>query len=726
MKREKLLRAIGQVDDQLIADAQPEVRARQKRIRMQWFVALAACLLLIFCAGIITPLALGNREAGVLTMEVNPCVEFTITRNGKVKSARFLNGDAQDALEEVAFKGQSINDAVMLAIAAYKTGGYMEKNDTVLISFDKKLSQNDKLKESVTQTVSKALEKTSLVHTVVYVPFEDNAAAAELAAKHNISQGKAQLVCDAAKINDLPTEDLVDMPLDQLVGLQDQDKVDSSILSSKYIGFLKAKQIALDDAGCANRVVFTESLLITEKTLTTSSVQVPYYRLVFNDGKTQWTYCIDAKNGTILEKNKVELFISLQEAKEIVLKDSGLYDSPVAEKVIFTKEELSRNQGKPCWVLEFYTEKFQYSYKVDAITGEIIFFDYHIDIEKAKLIALTDAGCLENGAARITFTVEEYVGGGIKTPYFYFVFNDTQTQWAYRIDAVLGIVLEKHKEVFFITLEKAKEIALKDANLSDSDEVVFTLEVLSRNMGRPCWVLEFYTEKYQYCYKVDVKTGEIIYLSRYINIKVAKEIALEDSGCLSTNVDRIIFTVEELVDGGIKTPYYLFVFNNGTTQWEYRIDATSGAILNKNVSTFFIPLEKAKEIALKDAQIDSEEIVTFTKEILSRNAGRPCWVLEFYTEKYQYCYKVDAKTGEIIYARRYINIKVAKEIAVNDAGCSDIGKVVFKQEELIDGGIKTPYYLFVFNDGQTQWMYRINAITGGILEKMQVSIKSVE
>ena len=69
---------------------------------------------------------------------------------------------------------------------------------------------------------------------------------------------------------------------------------------------------------------------------------------------------------------------------------------------------------------------------------------------------------------------------------------------------------------------------------------------------------------------------------------------------------------------------------------------------------------------------------------------------------------------------------MAKEIAVNDAGCSDIGKVVFKQEELIDGGIKTPYYLFTFNDGQTQWMYRINAITGGILEKMQVSIKSVE
>ena len=48
--------------------------------------------------------------------------------------------------------------------------------------------------------------------------------------------------------------------------------------------------------------------------------------------------------------------------------------------------------------------------------------------------------------AKITFTVEEYVGGGIKTPYFYFVFNNDAIQWTYRIDATLGIVLYNAKE----------------------------------------------------------------------------------------------------------------------------------------------------------------------------------------------------------------------------------------------------------------------------------------
>ena len=164
------------------------------------------------------------------------------------------------------------------------------------------------------------------------------------------------------------------------------------------------------------------------------------------------------------------------------------------------------------------------------------------------------------------------------------------------------------------------------------------------------------------------------------------------------------------------------MFNDGRTQWTYRIDAVLGGILSKSEESLFIPLQKAKEIALADAEISGSEKVVFTKEELSRNQGRPCWVLEFYTVKYQYSYKVDAKTGEIIYNRRYIHIEVARKTALKDSGCSDVGKVVFTAEELVDGGIKTPYYQFVFNDGRTQWTYRIDAVLGGILDKKEQSL----
>ena len=678
---------------------------KRQKVKFRWLSTLATCLVLALCIGISIPLAGCNNteaEAGTVTMEINPGVEYVIARNGNVKAVCFLNDDAEKLLEEIELKGQSLKSALSITVAAYKAAGLMESNDTVLISFDKKLSGDEKLKESVSEVVREALEKTKSVHTVVYAAATDNDETAAIAKKYGVSQGKAQLIADAKKNSSMSEEEIANLPLDELVGLQKD--VNSTVIDSEYIGIHKAKAIALNDSGCAARVEFTEARLINK------GVKYPYYRLVFNDKRTQWTYLVNAVTGDILEKNEVVLFISLEEAKDIALKDAGIKDKPEV-KVVFTKEELSRNSGRPCWILEFYTAEFQYSYKIDAKTGEIIFFDYHIDIRKAKEIALTDAGVYAD-VAKITFTVEEYVGGGIKTPYFYFVFNNDAIQWTYRIDATLGIVLEKSEVTLLISLRKAREIALSDAGITDENEATFTKEELNRSTDRPCWILEFYTEKYQYSYKIDAKTGEIVFSTRYISMAKAKTIALSDAEFSDSN--KVVFTVEELVDGGIKTPYYLFVFNNGFTQWTYRIDATDGSVMYRNKEVLMVSMDKAKEIALADAEIPKGVEVVFTKEILSRNSGRPCWILEFYTEKHQFSYKVDAKTGEVIFSRRYIYIERAREIALNDAEIEDVDRVEFTVEELVDGGIKTPYYLFRFNNGRTQWTYRIDATDGGI------------
>ena len=676
-------------------------KSKRKRIPL-----LAICLIMAMCLGTVCLLAGCNNaeaEAGTVTMEINPGAEYVITGSGNVKSVRFLNEDASGSLEEVELKGQSLKTAVSLTVSAYKTAGFMERNDTVLISFDKKLSDNAKLKESVTKVVREALEKTKSVHTVVYAAATDDDETAAIAKKYGVSQGKAQLIADAKKNSSMSEEEIANLPLDELVGLQKD--VNSTVIDFEYIGIHKAKAIALKDSGCAARVEFTEARLINK------GVKYPYYRLVFNDKHTQWTYLVNAITGDILEKNEVALFISLEEAKDIALKDAGIKGKPEV-KVAFTKEELSRNSGRPYWILEFYTAEYQYFYKIDAKTGEVFYFDYHIDVRKAKEIALADAG-VPADAERITFTVEEYVGGGIKTPYFYFVFNNDITQWTYRIDATLGTVLDKSAETLLIPLQKAKEIALKDAGIADGSEATFTKEELNRSIDdRPCWVIEFYTEMYQYSYKIDAKTGEIVFSTWYISMAKAKTIALSDAEFSDSN--KVVFTVEKLVDGGIKTPYYLFVFNNGFTQWTYRIGATDGSVMYRNKEVLMISLDRAKEIATADAEIPEGVEVVFTKEILSRNSGRPCWILEFYTEKYQYSYKVDAKTGEVIFSRRYIYIERAREIALNDAGIEDVGRVEFTVEELVDGGIKTPYYLFKFNDNGTQWTYRIDATSGGI------------
>ena len=103
-------------------------------------------------------------------------------------------------------------------------------------------------------------------------------------------------------------------------------------------------------------------------------IKTPYYRLVFADARTRWTYRIDAVLGGILEKQQEDIsppeFISLDEARKVALKDAKLDEA--AQKIVFTREELSRNQGRPCYILEFHTDKCAYSYKIDAVSADII------------------------------------------------------------------------------------------------------------------------------------------------------------------------------------------------------------------------------------------------------------------------------------------------------------------------------------------------------------------
>ena len=792
MKTEVLLRSIGKINDELIADAESEANTKRKP---GWakLGTMAACLALVLCTGIATHAIRSNATAGTFTMDVNPSVEYTIAKSGAVKSIRSLNSDAENALSDVALGKQSVETALTRTVAAYEACGYMENGEaTVLISFDSRLDANAELKASLSAEIQQALEQTDAVGTLVFhSELTENVEAAKIAEEFHVSLGRADWILTAANKTGLPTNEVARMSLDELLKFQEVSgissvcvskfisleeakkialkdakldeltqkivftreelnrnqgkpcyllefytgtnqyfyqidaKSGSIIYAGRFITLADAKKIALDDAGCEDKVSFTE------ETLVSGGIKTPYYRLVFADAKTQWTYRIDAVLGIVLEKKQKETatteidtadFISLEEAKKIALKDAGLDEA--TQKIVFTREELNRNSGKPCYILEFYTAKKQYSYKVDAKNGSIMEAYHFILLADAKKIALDDAGV----NVKVVFTTEELVAGGIKTPYYRFVFADTKTQWTYRIDAVLGTVLEKQqKEIVatdFISLEEAKQIALKDAGLDEAaQKIVFTREELSRNQGKPCYILEFYTAKKQYSYKVDAKDGSIIEAYHFILLADAKKIALDDAGVS----EKVTFTEETLIAGGIKTPYYRFVFADTKTQWTYRIDAVLGTVLEKQqkeiVATDFISLEEAKEIALKDAGLDeATQKIVFTREELNRNSGKPCYILEFYTAKKQYSYKVDAKNGSIMEAYHFILLADAKKIALDDAGVSE--KVTFTEETLVAGGIKSPYYSFAFESDTARWTYKIDAVLGSIMDKTYDKIVS--
>ena len=578
MKTEVLLRSIGKINDELIADAESEANTKRKP---GWakLGTMAACLALVLCTGIATHAIRSNATAGTFTMDVNPSVEYTIAKSGAVKSIRSLNSDAENALSDVALGKQSVETALTRTVAAYEACGYMENGEaTVLISFDSRLDANAELKASLSAEIQKALEQTDAVGTLVFhSELTENAEAAKIAEEFHVSLGRADWILTAANKTGLPTDEVARMSLDELLKFQEVSGI-SSICVSK--------------------------------------------------------------------------FISLEEAKKIALRDAKLDE--LTQKIVFTREELNRNQGKPCYLLEFYTGTNQYHYQIDAKTGSIIYAGRFITLADAKKIALDDAGV----NVKVVFTTEELVAGGIKSPYYYFVFESDSARWTYKIDAVLGVIMDKTCDKIiplapeFIGLEKAKQIALRGAGLDEAaQKIVFTREELSRNSGKPCYILEFYTAKKQYSYKVDAKNGSIMETYHFILLADAKKIALDDAGVS----EKVTFTEETLVAGGIKSPYYYFAFESASARWTYKIDAVLGVIMDKTCDKIippapeFIGLEKAKQIALEDAGLDeTAQKIVFTREELSRNSGKPCYILEFYTDKCAYSYKVDAVSGEII------------------------------------------------------------------------------
>ena len=437
MKTEVLLRSIGKINDELIADAESEANTKRKP---GWakFGTMAACLALVLCTGIATHAIRSNATAGTFTMDVNPSVEYTIAKSGSVKNVRSLNSDAENALSDVALGKQSVETALTRTVAAYEACGYMENGEaTVLISFDSRLDANAELKASLSAEIQQALEQTDAVGTLVFhSELTENAEAAKIAEEFHVSLGRADWILTAANKTGLPTDEVARMSLDELLKFQEVSGI-ASVSVSK--------------------------------------------------------------------------FISLEEAKKIALKDAKLDE--LTQKIVFTREELSRNQGKPCYLLEFYTGTNQYFYQIDAKSGSIIYAGKYITLSEAKKIALDDAGV----NVKVVFTTEELAAGGIKSPYYYFVFESDSARWTYKIDAVLGVIMDKSCDKIiplapeFIGLEKAKQIALEDAGLDEATQkIVFTREELSRNQGKPCYILEFYTDKCAYSYKVDAVSGDIL------------------------------------------------------------------------------------------------------------------------------------------------------------------------------------------------------------------------
>lgn len=162
------------------------------------------------------------------------------------------------------------------------------------------------------------------------------------------------------------------------------------------------------------------------------------------------------------------------------------------------------------------------------------------------------------------------------------------TKYEYEIFVSSGMIKKRKKEKIsdennvdsqIITLKKAKEIVLKDANIK-KEEAIFTQEKLEDNT---IYEIEFYCKETIYKYEIHSKTGEVIkretekmknpMTSYSINLDKAKDIARIHAGVL----DPIYKKVELDYEHG--TFIYEIEFYQNGIEYEYEIDANTGEII---------------------------------------------------------------------------------------------------------------------------------------------------
>ena len=141
--------------------------------------------------------------------------------------------------------------------------------------------------------------------------------------------------------------------------------------------------------------------------------------------------------------------------------------------------------------------------------------------------------------------------------------------------------------------------------------------------------------------------------SGYITADRAKEIALADAGLSASSV-VFIRAQQDWEDG---RAVYEVEFYSGSTEYDYEIDAVTGAIrsADRDVEGFTVPtpssssstaaisVDRAKQIAL--AEVPGG---TVFKCQLDRDDGRLVYEVEVYSGSTEYDFEIDAQTGAII------------------------------------------------------------------------------
>lgn len=508
-------------------------RARGTK-KMGW-LKTACCIaaaLVLMAVGVFAANGIISKPVTVISLDVNPSIELKLRGSGRVAQAKALNDDAQKLLEGMELEGTDKNTAVNAIIGSMVRAGYLNSlSNSVLVTVEGKNASG--VEKEIMEIINGILAQSINGGAVVGQKLTKSGEAALLAQRHGISEGKAQLVLEVARLNPmLVPDELAKLSINELNVLLSAKNAQTDLSKSgqastkAYIGAEKALEIALTHAGVQKGAVKDIEVELDFKR------GIMVYEVEFKTGGMEYEHLINAITGEIIEdKQKLddddditvpENAINAQKARGIALEHAGV----AAENVTDFEIDLDRKNGVAVYEVEFRAGDTEYDYVINAQTGEVVSFkkkreaastpEQKAEITPAKAgeIAFEHAKVSRGEAADYRSKLENEDGLWV----YEIEFRVGKTEYEYEIDAETGRIISAEKETkneaagggeVKLTGSQAVAKALEHAGLKASQVKELECE-LDYEDGKPVYEIEFKYGDTEYEYEISAYDGSVV------------------------------------------------------------------------------------------------------------------------------------------------------------------------------------------------------------------------
>lgn len=504
MKNEKILRAIGEIDDDLISDA---VTDTKKRNNLIIWGSIAAVLVLFISAGIFTTniLHLGSLWShaanSIVLLDVNPSISLTVDADDRIVAAEGLNEDGRLILEGMDFTGSDITVAVNAVIGSMLQKGYLnDLQNAILVSVENDdAEKSSELQKRVSDIIGNALQNGNLDGTVLSQTLSGTTDLEQMAQAYNISLGKAALIQEVMALDATLTADkLAPLSITEIALISQSKNLAPTALTQNgtasnkaYISQDAAIEIAYDyakvDAGDVTGI----------KAEFDSDDGIMVYEIEFRAGNTEYECEIDARTGQVVKYET--------ESKDYP-NPPGTVQQPGGTQQPANTQQPSGTQQPANTQQPSSTQQ-----PTDRYIGE----------DAAKEAALAHANVSADSVSYINAWLD-YDDG--RPEHYEVEFAVGSAKYEYEIDMYSGSVLKYEMEntgshdtnqhhtgspSADIGTEAAKEAALSHAGLTA--EQVSKLKVeYDYDHGYALYEVEFECGGYEYEYEIDAATGAIL------------------------------------------------------------------------------------------------------------------------------------------------------------------------------------------------------------------------